>query len=61
LGEGLATLTVKAAFYEMLHMTSKLAGPCEYGNETSGFVKGGEICGWLSDCQLLKKNSTSWK
>jgi hypothetical protein len=32
----------------------------EHGNELSGCMKGGEIFGNLSDCQLLKMNSGSW-
>jgi hypothetical protein len=31
-------------------------GPCEYGNEASGSMKGGEFLDRLSDYQLLKKN-----
>jgi hypothetical protein len=30
---------------------------CEYGNETSGSIKGGEFLEQLSDCQLLMKDS----
>jgi hypothetical protein len=33
----------KSACYEMLHRASELAGSCEYGNEPSGFIKGGEF------------------
>jgi hypothetical protein len=33
----------------MLHKASKLAGSCEYGNEPSGSIKGGEFLDWLSD------------
>jgi len=34
-----------------------VAGYCEYGNEPSGFIKGGEFVDQLSDFQLLKKDS----
>jgi hypothetical protein len=27
------------------------------GNETSGSLKGGEFCEYLSDCQVLKEDS----
>jgi hypothetical protein len=27
-----------------------LAGACEYGNETSGSIKDGELLGYLSNC-----------
>jgi hypothetical protein len=33
-----------------------VAGSCEYGNETLGFIKRGEFLEELSDCQLLKKD-----
>jgi hypothetical protein len=35
-------------------------GSCEYDNETSGSVNGGEFLDQLSDCQLLKKDSAPW-
>jgi hypothetical protein len=28
-----------------------------HDNEPSGFINGGEFLDWLSDCQLLKKDS----
>jgi hypothetical protein len=37
-----------------------VAGCCEHGNEPSGCLKGGELLDWLSDCQLLKKDSAPW-
>jgi hypothetical protein len=36
------------------------ADSCEYDNEPSGFVKGGEFLDQLSDYQLLKKDSAPW-
>jgi len=38
----------------MLH---RVADYCEHGNETSGFIKGGEFVDWLSDYKLPKKGS----
>jgi hypothetical protein len=32
----------------------------ERGNEPSGSINGGEFVGYLSDCQLLKKDSAPW-
>jgi hypothetical protein len=37
-----------------------VAGPCEHSNEPSGSINGGEFLEWLSDCQLLKKDSAPW-
>jgi hypothetical protein len=37
-----------------------VAGSCEYGNEPSGSIKGGDGIDQLSDCQLLKKDSAAW-
>jgi hypothetical protein len=34
-----------------------VAGSSDHGNEPSGFIKGGEFFGQLSEYQLLKKNS----
>jgi hypothetical protein len=34
------------------------AGPCEHGNETSGFMKGGEFIDQLSNCELSKKEDS---
>jgi hypothetical protein len=31
----------------------------EYGNETLGYIEGGEFLDQISDHQLLKKNSAS--
>jgi hypothetical protein len=31
----------------------------EYSNEYSGHIKDGEFIVWLSDCQLLKKDSAT--
>jgi hypothetical protein len=33
---------------------------CEHGNETSGFIKGGEFLDQLSECKLLKRDSAPW-
>jgi hypothetical protein len=38
-----------------------VAGCCEDGNESSGFVKHGEILDQLRGCQLLKMDSAPWK
>jgi len=35
-------------------------GCCEHGDEPSVSIKCGEFLDWLSDCQLLKKDSGSW-
>jgi hypothetical protein len=37
-----------------------VAGCCEHGNEPSGSIKGGEFLDWLSDSQLLKKDTAPW-
>jgi hypothetical protein len=37
-----------------------MAGFCENGNEPSGSIKGREFLDYLSDCQLLKKDSAPW-
>jgi hypothetical protein len=37
-----------------------VAGSCEYGNERSGSMKGGEFLDELSEYQLLKKNTGLW-
>jgi hypothetical protein len=37
-----------------------VAGSCEHGNESSGSTEGGESDDWLSNCQLLKKDSAPW-
>jgi hypothetical protein len=34
-----------------------MAGSCEHGNEPSISIKGGEFLDYLSDYQLLKKDS----
>jgi hypothetical protein len=44
--------------YEMLNSASNLAGSCEHGNEPSGSIKGEEFLDYLSDQELLKKDST---
>jgi len=36
------------------------AGPCEYGNECSGSIKGEKFLDFLSDYWLLKKNFVPW-
>jgi len=36
----------------------QVASCCEHGNEPSGTIKGREFIGYLSDCQLLKKDCT---
>jgi hypothetical protein len=33
---------------------------CESGNEHSGSVKGWIVLDYLSDCQLLEKDSVPW-
>jgi hypothetical protein len=35
---------------------NSLAGSCEYGNEPSGCIKGGEFLDQLSDYQIFNKN-----
>lgn len=37
------------------------AGSCEYGNETSGSLKGKELFDQLSDHQLLEKDFDLWR
>jgi hypothetical protein len=37
-----------------------VAGCCEHDNEPLGSVQGGEFFDWLSDFQLLKKDSVPW-
>jgi hypothetical protein len=37
-----------------------VAGSCVPSNEPSGSIKGEEFFDWLSDCQLLKKDSVGW-
>jgi hypothetical protein len=37
-----------------------VTGSCEHGNGPSGSIKVGEFLDWLSDCQLLKKDSAAW-
>jgi hypothetical protein len=36
-----------------------VAGSCEHGNESSGFIKGREFFDQMSGCQLLK-DSAPW-
>jgi hypothetical protein len=36
------------------------SGFFEHRNEPLGFIKGGEFCDWLSDCQLLKESCAPW-
>jgi hypothetical protein len=36
-----------------------VAGSCEHGNKSSGFVKDGKFLDYHSDCQLLKNDSVS--
>jgi hypothetical protein len=46
LGKGPTTPVLKKSFcYEMLHraLVKPVAGSCEYGNELSGSIKGGEF------------------
>jgi hypothetical protein len=35
-------------------------GCCERGDEPSGYVEGGEFVGYLSDCQLRRKDCAIW-
>jgi hypothetical protein len=37
-----------------------MVGCCEHGNEPLGSIKGGEFLDYLSNCQLLKKDSAPW-
>jgi hypothetical protein len=37
-----------------------VANCCEYGNEPTHSIKGGEFIDYLSDYQLLKKDSIPW-
>jgi hypothetical protein len=34
-----------------------MVGSCEHGNELLGFIKGGKFLDYMSDYQLLKKDS----
>jgi hypothetical protein len=36
-----------------------VAGSCEHGNETSGFIKAENFLDNLSECQVLKKDSAA--
>jgi hypothetical protein len=36
------------------------ADSCEHGNKPSVSIEGGEFLDWLSDYQLLKKDSAPW-
>jgi hypothetical protein len=36
-----------------------VASSCEYGNEPSGSIKGEEFLDYMSDCQLLKRDSAT--
>jgi hypothetical protein len=38
-----------------------VAGLCENGNELSGSIKSREFLDYLSDYQLLKKDSVPWR
>ena len=38
----------------------QVADACEYGNEPSGSMKGGEFLDQLQTSQLLKKDSAPW-
>jgi hypothetical protein len=44
----------------MLHRASDLAGSCEHCNGSSGSIKVREFLDYLSDYQLLKKDSALW-
>jgi hypothetical protein len=37
-----------------------LVGSCEHGTEISGSIKGREFIDWLSNYQLLQKDSAPW-
>jgi hypothetical protein len=37
-----------------------VTGSCGHGNETSGSTKGGEFLDYLSNYQLIKKDSAPW-
>jgi hypothetical protein len=37
-----------------------VTGSCEHGNEPSVSINGGEFLDYISDYQLLKKDSASW-
>jgi len=37
-----------------------VAGPCEHDNEPSASIRNGGYLYQLNDCQLLKKDSSSW-
>jgi hypothetical protein len=41
-------------------MASDSVGTCEYGNEPSGSIKDGEFLDYLSNYNLLKKDSAPW-
>jgi hypothetical protein len=63
LGERLTTLHCnKPTRYEMLHRASNWGweGSCAHDNEPSSFIKAEEFLDYLSDCQLLKKDSAPW-
>jgi hypothetical protein len=37
-----------------------VAGSCEHGNETSGYIKEGKSVDWLINYKLLKRDSAAW-
>jgi hypothetical protein len=37
-----------------------MAGFCEHGDERSSSIEGREFLDWLSDYELLKKDSAPW-
>jgi len=37
-----------------------VVGSCELGNKPLVSIKDKEFLDWLSDCQLLKKDTTPW-
>jgi hypothetical protein len=37
-----------------------VVGPCKHGNEPPGSVEGSKFLNYVSDYQLLKKDSAPW-
>jgi hypothetical protein len=45
---------------ELIYLSLALAGYCEHGNERFYSITGSTFPDWLSNYQLLKKDSCSW-
>jgi len=50
MGEELTAHRKISTCYQMLHSALEMARCFQHGNDPSGFIKGGELLDWLSDC-----------